>query len=173
MHLYYFVDDGSVGSVLFDVALMCTLLGPSTSWTWVLTVVGSVHVVDMSFDAWSIHLRDFFFFFFNLYRVRSLCELWSWPLVGSVHFVGCGLNPWWCSSTLWTCISLWPWLGPSISWIGVMTLGGVRPFWDLYKFVTLVGSVHFVDCGLNPWWGPSTLWTCISFWPWLGLSTLW
>ena len=27
---------------------------------------------------------------------------------------------------------------------------------DLYKFVTLVGSVHFVDCGLDPWWGSST-----------------
>ena len=33
MHLYYFVDDGSVGSVLFDVALMFTLLGLSTLWT--------------------------------------------------------------------------------------------------------------------------------------------
>ena len=78
MHLYYFVDDGSVGSVLFDVALMFTLLGPSTSWTLVLTVVGSVHVVDISFDAWSIHFGDFFFFFFfYLNRVRSLCELWS------------------------------------------------------------------------------------------------
>ena len=27
---------------------------------------------------------------------------------------------------------------------------------DLYEFVTLVGFVHFVDCGLDPWWGPST-----------------
>ena len=27
---------------------------------------------------------------------------------------------------------------------------------DLYKFVTLVGSVHFMDWGLDPWWGPST-----------------
>ena len=35
MHLYYFVDDGSVGSVLFDIALMFTL---------------SVHVMDLSFD---------------------------------------------------------------------------------------------------------------------------
>ena len=48
-------------------------------------------------------------------------------LVGSVHFVDCGLDPWWGPSTLWICISL-----------------------------TLVRSVHFVDCGLDPWWGPST-----------------
>ena len=35
MHLYYFVDDGSVGSILFDIALMFTL---------------SVHAMDLSFD---------------------------------------------------------------------------------------------------------------------------
>ena len=29
-------------------------------------------------------------------------------------------------------------------------------FVDLYKFVTLVGSVHFMDWGLDPWWGSST-----------------
>ena len=64
-------------------------------------------------------------------------------LVGSVHFMDWGLDPWWC---------------PSI-------------FVDLYKFETLVGSVHFVDWGLDPWWGPSNLWTCISLRPWWGLST--
>ena len=26
----------------------------------------------------------------------------------------------------------------------------------------LVGSVHFVNCGVVPWWDPSTLWICIS-----------
>ena len=30
---------------------------------------------------------------------------------------------------------------------------------DLFKFSTLVGSVHVVDWGLDPWWGPSMLWT--------------
>ena len=44
-----------------------------------------------------------------------LCGLISLTLVGSVHFVNGGVDPWWDPSTLWTCISL-----------------------------TLVGSVHFV-----------------------------
>ena len=34
----------------------------------------------------------------------------------------------------------------------------VRPLSGLCKFETLVGFVHFVDWGLDPWWGPSTLW---------------
>ena len=62
-----------------------------------MTVVGSVHVVDMSFDAWSIHFGDFFFFFFTL--------------TGSVHFVNYGLDPWW---------------GLSTSRVVVLTLSGVR-----------------------------------------------
>ena len=67
-----------------------------------MTVVGSVHVVDMSFDAWSIHFGDFFFFFFTL--------------IGSIHFVNYGLDPWW---------------GPSTSWAVVLTLGGIRPLCGL------------------------------------------
>ena len=38
----------------------------------------------------------------------------------------------------------------------VLTLGGVRTLCGLISS-TLVGSVHFVDCGVDPWWGPSTL----------------
>ena len=49
-------------------------------------------------------------------------------------------------------------LGLSILSIMVLTLGGSVYFVDLYKFETLVGSVHFVDWGLDHWWGPSTLW---------------
>ena len=135
MHLYYFFDDGSVGSVLFDIALMFTLLGPSTLWTWVSTVVGSVHVVDM-------------------YKFVTL--------VWSVHYVDWGHDPWWRPSTLWTCISLWPclgpsiswtcislwpWLGSSISWTGVMTLGRVRLLYGLIN--------------LWPWLGPSIMWTVV------------
>ena len=54
-----------------------------------------------------------------------LYGLISLTLVGSVHFVNGGVDPWWDPSTLWTCISL-----------------------------TLVGSVHFLDGGVDPWWGP-------------------
>ena len=131
MHLYYF-DDGSVGSILFDIALMFTLLGPSTSWTWVLTVVGSIHVVDMyKFDpglvrplcglgSWplvvSVHFVDLYKFMTLVGSVHFL-DLYKFvTLVGSVHFVDWGHDPWWGPSTLWT-----------------------------YKFVTLAGSVHFVD----------------------------
>ena len=34
-------------------------------------------------------------------------------------------------------------------------MGSVH-FVDLFKFVTLVGSVYFVEWGFDPWWGPST-----------------
>ena len=35
---------------------------------------------------------------------------------------------------------------------------------DLRFFLfTLVGSVHFVDSGLDPPWGLSTLWICFKF----------
>ena len=52
MHLYYFVDDCSVGSVLFDVALMFTLFGSSTLQTFInfTTLVGSVHFVECGRD---------------------------------------------------------------------------------------------------------------------------
>ena len=42
------------------------------------------------------------------------------------------------------------------------TLVGSVYFVDLYKFENLVWSVHFVGWDYDPWWGPSTLWTCIS-----------
>ena len=52
-------------------------------------------------------------------------------------------------------------------------MGSVH-FVDLRFFLfTLVESVHFVDSGLDPSWGPSTLWTYISYLPLSGLSTLW
>ena len=54
-------------------------------------------------------------------------------------------------------------------WIGVLTLSGVRPLCELF---TVVGSVHVVDYGLDPPWGPSTLWTLI-FLHLSGPSTLW
>ena len=50
---------------------------------------------------------------------------------------------------------------------------GPSTLWIYFKFVTLVGSIHFVDCGLDPRWGPSILWTCLGLWPWLVLSILW
>ena len=37
-----------------------------------------------------------------------------------------------------------------------VTLVGSVHFVDLLKFSTLVGSVHVVDWGLDPWWGPFT-----------------
>ena len=161
------------------------LLGPSMSWTWVLilgpstsgifkffTFTESVHFVNYGLDPW---------------WVRPLCGLvltlrWVHPF--------CGL------------FEVFHSLGPSTLWTGVLTLGGVRPlcglvqvcdpgwvrplcglgswplvesvhFVDLYNFVTLVGPVHFVDWGLDPWWSSSTLWICIGLWPWLGPSTLW
>ena len=86
---YYFVDHCSVGSVLFDVALMFALFDPSTLWTLIKFAT----------------------------------------LVGSVHSVECGRDPWW-PSTLWTCIILWT--------------GWVRPLCGLGSW-TLVESVHFVD----------------------------
>ena len=43
----------------------------------------------------------------------------------------------------------------------VLTLGRIRPLCGLI-ILTLVGSVHFVNGGVDPWWDPSTLWTCIS-----------
>ena len=130
--------------------------------------------------------------------------LWTFimfaTLVGSVHSVECGRDPWW-PSTLWTCIILWTgWVRPlyvlgfwtlvgsvlffwsyiSLTLVGSvhfldlykfgpgwvrplcglisLTLGGIRPLCGLVS-LTLVGSVHFVD-RVDPWWDPSTLWTC-------------
>ena len=56
----------------------------------------------------------------------------------------------------------------------VLTLRGVRPLCGLkFKFLTLVGFVHVVDWSLDPLWGPSTLWTYLSFLPLSGPSMLW
>ena len=140
------------------------------SWIWVLTLGGVRPCRGHEF--WHLVRPLWGHLSFYPYRVRPRCGLWSWPLVGSVHFVDLfkffalvgfvhvvdyGLDPWWGpstlwtgldlpwgSSTLWTCLSLWPWLGPSTLWTG-----------------------------LDPPWGPSTLWTCWSFLPLLGPSTLW
>ena len=123
---------------------------------WIgLTLVGSVHVVVLSFD-----------------------PCWVRPCHGHEF--------WYLVYPLWGYLSFLPLPGPSISWTMVLTLGGSVHFvdwsWplvgsihftDLYKFVTLVGSVHFVDWDLDPWWSQSTLWICISLWPWLGPSILW
>ena len=111
-----------------------------------------------------------------------------------------GLNPSWGPSTLWTYLNffffftlsgpstLWtmvltlrgvrplcghlsflPLSGPSTLWTGVLTISGVRPLCGLF---TVVESVHVVDYGLDPPWGPSTLWILI-FLPLSGPSTLW
>ena len=88
-------------------------------------------------------------------------------------------------------VHLWN-MYPSTLWFGLIVYScGARPFWGL-KFLTLVGSVHLVDlcmsltlvgsvqlcrlfglswvrplCGHESWppWGPSTLWTYVSFDP--------
>ena len=85
-------------------------------------------------------------------------DLFKFTLVGSVHFVDYGLVPSWGPSTLWIYLSFLPLSGPSTLWTMVLTLRGVRPLCGL-KFFTLIGFVHVVDWGLNPSWGPSTLWT--------------
>ena len=85
-----------------------------------------------------------------------------------------GLDPSWGSSTLWTYLSFLPSSCPSTLWTMVLTLRGVRPPCGLkFNFLTLVGFVHVVDLSLDPPWGPSTLWTYLSFLPLLGPSTLW
>ena len=85
-------------------------------------------------------------------------DLFKFTIVGSVHVVDYGLVPSWGPSTLWIYLSFLPLSGPSTLWTMVLTLRGARPLCGL-KFFTLVGFVHVVDWGLNPSWGPSTLWT--------------
>ena len=108
MHLYYFVDDGSVGSVLFDVALM-----------------------SVYFDLFRLLTLAFVRLPLRLVKIFNLCgvqlyEMGFRPFVGSVH-----LDPSWVC-LLWVrplrglCISLRPWWGPSTLWIRFLTLGGVR-----------------------------------------------
>ena len=107
----------------------------------------------------------------TLRRIRPLYI--SLTLVGSVHFVEWGLDPSWGSSTLWTYLSFLPSSCPSTLWTMVLTLRGVRPPCGLkFNFLTLVGFIHVVDLSLDPSWGPSTLWTYISFLPLSGPSTL-
>ena len=110
------------------------------------TVVGSIHVVD-----------------YGLVPSWGPSTLWiylSFNLVGLVHVVDYGLDSSWGPSTSWTCLSFLLLSGPSTLWIGVLTLGGVRPLCELF---ILVGSVHSLDWGLDPPWGPSTFWTYLSF----------
>ena len=40
----------------------------------------------------------------------------------------------------------------------MLTLGGIRPLCGLIS-LTLVGSVHLVNC-VDSWWDPSTSWSC-------------
>ena len=42
-------------------------------------------------------------------------------------------------------------------WTGLDPWWGPSTLWT-YKSLTPLGSVHFVDRDLNPWWGPSALW---------------
>ena len=73
-------------------------------------------------------------------------------LVGSVHLVDlCRLF-----DLSWVC----PLCGHE-SW----SLAGSIHLVGLCKLFTLVGSVHFVDMNFDPPWGPSTLWTYVSFDP--------
>ena len=143
---------------------------PSTLWTYLFIFFYCPCRVRPQCGLWfwslvgSIHLVDLFQFVI---------------LVGSVHVVDCGLDHPWGPSTLWTYLSFLPMSSPSTLWTVVLTLGGVRPlcgfvyvfypcrvrprcglgswplvgsvhFMDLYMFSTLVGSVHVVDCGLDP-----------------------
>ena len=145
-------------------------------------------VLDPSWDPSTLwtYLRFFYYFIYPC-RVRPRCGLWFWSLVGSVHFVDlfkfvtlvesihvvdCGLDHPWGPSTLWTYLSFLPSSGLSMLWTGVLTLGGVHRLCG-FEFSTLVRSVHVVNWGLDPWWGPSTLWICICFLPLSGPSTLW
>ena len=99
------------------------------------TIVGSVHVVDYGLvPSWGPSTLWIYLSFLplsgpstlwtmilTLRGVRPLCGLKFFTLVRSVHVVDYGLDPSWCPSTSWTCLSL-----------------------------TLVGSVHVMDSGLDP-----------------------
>ena len=153
---------------------------------WIgLTLVGSVHVVDLSFDpCWVRPCRghEFWYLVYPFWGYLSF----FFTLIGSVHFVNYGLDPWWVRPLCGLVLTL-RWVRPLCGLFEVFHTCWVRPlcglgswplvgsvhFVDLYKFVTVVGSIHFMDWGLDPWWSPSTLWICISLWPWLGPSTLW
>ena len=67
MHLYYFVDDGSVGSVLFDVALMPVYFD-------------LFRLLTLAFVRLPLRLVKFF----NLCGVQ-LYKMGFRPFVGSVH----------------------------------------------------------------------------------------
>ena len=40
--------------------------------------------------------------------------------------------------------------------LGLSTLGIF-----FFFFLTFTGSVHFMNYGLDPWWGPSTSWAVV------------
>ena len=112
----------------------------------------------------------------TLRGIRPLCGLESWPFVGFVHFMDL-----FKFSTLVGSVHVvdlfkffYPcWVRPRCGLEFWPFVGSVY-FVDSFKFSTLVGSVHVVDWCLDPSWGPSTLWTCLSFLPLsLGPSTLW
>ena len=117
-----------------------------------LTLVGSVHFVDK-----------------NLYPPWSPSTLWTHvsflTLVGSVHFVDKNLDPLQGSSTLCSYVNFLPLLGPSTLWTWIWSPVGFVHLVDLCKF--------FYPCWVRPlfgqesWppWGPSTLWTYVSFDP--------
>ena len=117
------LDPSWGSSTLWTYLSFLPLSGPSTLWTGVLTLGGSIHFVD-------------------LYRFFTL--------VGSVHVVDRGLDPWWGPSTLWIYISFLPLSGPSTLCTGVLTFWwGPSTMWTC-KFSSLVGFVHVVDWGLDP-----------------------
>ena len=119
-----------------------------------LTLVGSVHFLDLCR-------------LFDLSWVRPLCGHESWSLVGSVHLVDLcmfltlvGFVHFLDLCTLFDHSWVRPLCGHE-SW----SLAGSIHLVGLCKPFTLVGSVHFVDMNFDPPWGPSTLWTYVSFDP--------
>ena len=83
MHLYYFVDNGSVGSVLFDVALMPVYFD-------------LFRLLTLAFVRLPLRLIKFF----NLCGVQ-LYEMGFRPFVGSVHLDPSWVRLLWGPSTLW------------------------------------------------------------------------
>ena len=79
--------------------------------------------------------------------IRPLYGLISLTLVRSVHLVN-RVDPWWDPSTSWTCKFDPGWVRPLCGLIS-LTLGGIRPLYGLVS-LTLVGSVHFVNRGVDP-----------------------
>ena len=155
----------------FNISLMIVVY--DTSCCFNICLIWSVHVVDLhnvcdpgrvrsfrgmwSWPLMAVHFVDLYNFMnwlgpsimcigvLNVGRVRPLCVLGFWTLVGSVLF-------------FWSYISLTlvgsvhfldlykfghGWVRPLCGLIS-LTLGGIRPLFGLVS-LTLVGSVHFVD----------------------------